>query len=518
MQSSNYHQTSADNTAATSSAASFLARVKGILLSPAAEWPVIDREDTTPATVFGTYVIPLAALAAIVNFIRLSVIGINMPFGGTIRSPITAGLTNAVLTCVMAVLGVALIAGIINLLAPTFGGVRDTRRALRAAAYSLTAAYVGTFLGLLPMGTLLSLLAGLYGIYTLYLGLPLMMHSKPDKAVGYTASVVVCTILVGLILGAVMGAVMGTLGLGRSAAFSGFNHSPEQTRAESASTVGNAIGGLLGTDQKGKQDLGAAIANLAKAGEQMEQQEKRDAASSSTAASSGATAAQAAATTAQTSSDSSQAPNPTQAVAAAGGLMTALGGALGGAHRHTPVDFHQLEGLLPASLPGMTRQQASGAANQALGVQKTSATATYQGVGNARAEVEISDATAVSGLIDMADSMNVSQATESDSGFEKDVSLQGRKVHEKYDRNAHHGELSTLVARRFAVDVSGDNLTIEALEGALSSLDLKSLEAMKDAGATANRVRRWPANKQSPECCARQHKHCRQLDEESWRP
>jgi Yip1 domain len=479
MQSSNYHQTSADNTAAMSSAASFLARVKGILLSPAAEWPVIDREDSAPATVFGTYVVPLAALAAVVNFIRLSVIGINMPFGGTFRSPMTAGLTNAVLTCVMAVLGVALIAGIINLLAPTFGGVRDTRRALRAAAYSLTAAYIGTFLGLLPMGTLLSLLAGLYGIYTLYLGLPLMMHSKPDKAVGYTASVVVCTILVGLILGAVMGSLMGTLGLGRSSAFSGFDPSPEQTREQSASTVGNAIGGLLGTDQKGRQDLGAAIANLAKAGEQIEQQEKRNAASSSAAASSGATAA-------QTSTDPSQAANPTQTVAAAGGLMTALGGALGGEHRHTPVDFHQLEGLLPASLPGMTRQHASGAANQALGVQKTSATATYQGVGNARAEVEISDATAVSGLFDMADSMNVSQATESDSGFEKDVSLQGRKVHEKYDRNAHHGELSTLVARRFAVDVSGDNLTIEDLEGALSSLDFKSLEAMKEAGATAN--------------------------------
>jgi hypothetical protein len=485
MQSSNYHQTDANNTAATSSAASFLARVKGILLSPAAEWPIIDREDTPPATVFGTYVIPLAALAAVVNFIRLSVIGINMPFGGTIRSPVTAGLTNAVLTCVMAVLGVALIAGIINLLAPTFGGVRDTRRALRAAAYSLTAAYVGTFLGLLPMGTLLSLLAGLYGIYTLYLGLPVMMNSKPDKAVGYTASVVVCTIVAGLILGAVVGA----LGLGRNAAFSGFSRSPVQTREESASAVGNAIGGLLGTDQKGKENLGAAISNLAKAGEQMEQQEKRNALNSSATNPSSNTASatnSSGAAAAPAATDSSQTPNPTQAVAAAGGLMTALGGALGGEHRHTPVDFHQLEGLLPATLPGMTRQHASGAANQALGVQKTSATATYQGVGNARAEVEISDATGVSGLMDMADSMNVSQTSESDSGFEKDVSLQGRKVHEKYDRNSHHAELSTLVAHRFAVDVSGDNVTIEDLEGALSSLDLKSLDAMKEAGATAN--------------------------------
>jgi hypothetical protein len=490
MQSSNIHQTSANNTTATSHAATFLARVKGILLSPAAEWPVIDREDSAPASVFGTYVLPLAALAAAVNFIRLSVIGINMPFGGTIRSPVMAGLTNAVLTCVMAVVGVALIAGIINLLAPTFGGVRDTRRALRASAYSLTAAYVGTFLGLLPMGTLLGFLAGLYGIYTLYLGLPLMMHSKPDKAVGYTAAVVVCTLVAGLILGAVVGA----LGLGRSAAFSGFNSAPEQTREESARTVGNAIGGLLGSDQKGKEDIGAAISNLAKTGEQMEQQEKRNAVSSSTtsaaaASPSGAAAAQAStgqASTTQASSDPAQAPSPTQAVAAAGGLLTALGGALGGEHRHTPVDFHQLEGLLPASLPGMTRQQARGAANKALGVQQTSASATYQGAGNGRAEVEISDATAVSGLMDMADSMNVSETTESDSGFEKDVTLGGRKVHEKYDRNSRHGELSTLVARRFAVSVSGDGVSVEDLEGALSSVDLKSLEALKDAGATAN--------------------------------
>jgi hypothetical protein len=226
----------------------------------------------------------------------------------------------------------------------------------------------------------------------------------------------------------------------------------------------------------------------------MEQQEKRNAlsssiASASAASSSGATAAPAStaqASTTQAPSDAAQAPNPTQAAAAAGGLLTALGGALGGEHRHTPVDFHQLEGLLPASLPGMTRQQARGAANKALGVQQTTASATYQGAGNGRAEVEISDATAVSGLMDMADSMNVSETTESDSGFEKDVTLEGRKVHEKYDRNSHHGELSTLVARRFAVSVSGDDVSIEDLESALSSVDLKSLEALKDAGATAN--------------------------------
>jgi hypothetical protein len=467
MQSSNYQPTNANNTALESGAASFLARVKGILLSPSAEWPIIEREDTPPRSVFVAYVIPLAALAALVNFIRLSVVGINMPFGGTFRSPVTTGLTNAVFTCVMAVLGVALIAGIINLLAPTFGGTRDGTRALRTAAYSLTAAYVGTFLGLLPMGTLLSLLAGLYGIYTLYLGLPLMMRSKPDKAVGYTASVVICTILTGLVLGALTASL--GVGVGRSLSLNGFNRPADQTREEAASQVGNAIGGLLGTDEKGKESLGAAIANMAQAGEQMEQQEKRTAAAAATRA-----------TTAQASTDPQ---NPAQAAAAVGGLLSALGGSMGGAHRHDPVDFHKLEQLLPASLPGMSRQQASGAANQALGVKKTSATATYQGGDNARAKVEITDATGVSTLIDMADSFGVSETSESDTGFEKDASVGGQKVHEKYDRHSRHGEVSALVARRFAIEVSGDNVSIEDLERALSSIDLEALKAMQEAGA-----------------------------------
>ncbi len=47
--------------------------------------------------------------------------------------------------------------------------------------------------------TLLQLLAGCYGIYTLYLGLPVLMHSPKERAVGYTATVVVCTFLMGIV-------------------------------------------------------------------------------------------------------------------------------------------------------------------------------------------------------------------------------------------------------------------------------------------------------------------------------
>jgi hypothetical protein len=451
-----------------------VARLKGILLSPRTEWPGIANEDTTPAALLTTYVIPLAIIAALVSFIRMSVVGVSLPFGDTVRTPMLAGLTQAVLTCVMAVIGVTVVALIINMLARTFGGTADGRRALQTAAYSLTAAYVGSVLGLLPMGTLLSLLAGLYGIYTLYLGLPVMMRSSPDRAVGYTAAVVICTIILGLILGA----ATASLGIGRAAGFRAFNHTEDRdaAREQAASTVGNAIGGLLGSDEKGKQGLSQAISALAKNGERLAQQDTQ----STTSATSPSTPT--AATSANTTSTDSAQPNP---VAAVGGLMSALGGALGGPHRHAPVDFHQLEALLPASLPGMSRQQTSGAANQALGIKKTSAKATYRGPGEARAEVNIDDATGVSGLMDLATSIDANAASESDSGFEKDVSLGGRKAHEKYDRNSRRGEISTIVANRFEVDVSGDNVPMEDLEQSLAAVDLKALEAMKDAGATS---------------------------------
>ena len=240
--------------------------------------------------------------------------------------------------------------------------------------------------------------------------------------------------------------------------------------------MGNVIGGFLGSDAKGKEGISAAISELAKTGEQMEQQEKRSAAGSAHSGARGSDAQPA---------DSSRPPDPAQAVAAAGGLLSALGGALGGKHPHTPVDFHQLEGLLPDSLPGMIRQQSSGTANQALGVRKTSATGTYRGAGNAREEVQISDDTGISGLMDVADSIDVNGATESDTGFEKDVSLGDRKVHEKYDRSARHGEASTIVARRFEVQVTGDDVSMEDLERSLTAIDLRTLESMKDAGAVS---------------------------------
>ena len=75
-------------------------------------------------------------------------------------------------------------------------------RALKVVAYSYTPAWVAGVLHLVPSLGALVLLATLYGLYVMYLGLPVLMRTPAEKAMPYTAVVVVCAILVFFVLGA----------------------------------------------------------------------------------------------------------------------------------------------------------------------------------------------------------------------------------------------------------------------------------------------------------------------------
>jgi hypothetical protein len=334
------------------------------------------------------------------------------------------------------------------------------------------------YVGLSPiLATLLQLLAGLYGIYVLYLGLPVLMRSPREKAFGYTASVVICTILVGIVF-AVLSSVAHIGGarqgfLGAAAADRAADRAA--ARDQGAAALGNALGNALGTDAKGKANLSAALANLAKAGEESQ------AASSSAAASHPAASATPAG--AQTPAPADAPPNAQSALSATGGLLTALGSSMGGPHRVDTVDFKALEGLLPASLPDMKRTSAQGENQSAVGVKTSSAKADYAADNGAGVHIEIADISGVSGLMDLAGGLIQNTTSESDSGFEKDVAIGGRTVHEKYDARNKHGDLSIILVKRFSVDISGTGVDMASLEQSLGQVDLARLEAMKDAGA-----------------------------------
>jgi Yip1 domain len=338
--------------AAAPFAPALLSRLKNIVLSPKTEWPVIAFEPTTVPQLYVGYIVPLALLAALMGFLRISVLGVNSAFGYRFRMPISSGLTYTLTMFVSALFGVFVVGVVINTLAATFSGTRDQRQALKVAAYSLAPAMLSSVLALSPIWpTLLQLLAGFYGIYVLYLGLPVLMQSPKEKAFGYTASVVICTILVGIVF-----AVLSTfahIGGARPGLFAATGATAVERAADRAAArdrgaaiVGNVLGNALGTDSQGKASLSAALSNLAKAGEQAQ-------ASNAATGSAPGTAPAAAAPApdpGQATADAAQnAPSP---LTAAGGLLTALGGAMGGPHRVDTVDFKTLKDVLPVDISG----------------------------------------------------------------------------------------------------------------------------------------------------------------------
>lgn len=172
-------------------------RVQSILLRPKITWRAIDEEQADAASIYKNYVMILALIPAVASFIGLSLIGIGA-FGMSFRVPIASGIANMVVGYVLSLVMVFVLALIIDAMAPTFEGTRSQIGALKLSAYASTAAFVGGIFSLLPSLSVIGALAALYGVYLLYTGLPVLMKCPPDKAVPYTAVVVVCALVGGL--------------------------------------------------------------------------------------------------------------------------------------------------------------------------------------------------------------------------------------------------------------------------------------------------------------------------------
>ena len=185
-------------------------RVKNILLQPKAEWGVIAAESTPTGELYRGYIAPLAAIGPAASIVGMSLVGISMPFMGTFRVPIASSVAHAVTSYVLTLVGVFIIALIIDALAPSFGGEKNQAQALKVAAYASTPSWAAGIVMVLPMLGILGLVAALYGLYLLYLGLPLLMKAPREKALGYTAVVVVVAIVVMVVIGGISSVFMPT--------------------------------------------------------------------------------------------------------------------------------------------------------------------------------------------------------------------------------------------------------------------------------------------------------------------
>lgn len=171
-----------------------------------------------------------------------------------------------------------------------------------------------------------------------------------------------------------------------------------------------------------------------------------------------------------------------------GDAMAAMGAAVSGAanagKKVETVDYKELKALLPESLPGMRRTDASGEKSSAMGMQISHAEGRYRSDDGNSATVKITDIGSMTGLAGMTAYAwaRVDVDRESDSGYEKTAMFNGYKSHEKYDKQNKSGEISVLVGDRFVVEVDGHNIDIDAIKSVLGKVDLGKLNSMKGQG------------------------------------
>ena len=103
----------------------------------------------------------------------------------------------------------AVLALIVDVLAPSFGGTKDYVRSLKLVAYSFTAVWVAEITLIVPvLGWLIVLVAAIYGFYLFFLGAPILGRCSVDKAVPYTIVVVLCAIVLSIIVQRILFAVL----------------------------------------------------------------------------------------------------------------------------------------------------------------------------------------------------------------------------------------------------------------------------------------------------------------------
>ena len=421
-------------------AVGLVARVKAVLLAPSATWPVIAAEPSSAAAIYGRYVAPLAAIGVIAACIGQTVIGYNVPLLGHMRTGIFAGLGAAVLGYLLSFVSVFVIAWLVDALAPTFGGQRDPLRALKLTAYSYTPAWVAGSLQLVPALSVLALLAGCYGLYLLYLGLPVLMRCPKEKSLGYTVVLILCAIVVSVVIG--MLSTCAATGLGLTGI--GAMGRPDRADTDAGGVIAGIFGGKSDAD---KARVSEALSQLQKIGEDAQKAGTRSA------------------------------PDP-KASADMTAALNAVGAIVSGGKDVQPVDFRKLREMLPETLAGMKRVDVTGQSGEAMGIKGSSATARYTDGAGASLNVDISDMGSLSGLAGLASRFDPSMEKETETSYERTSKVNGQIVHERYDRRAKSGEISIILAERFNVAVRGNGVEPATLQGAIKQIDMAGIVAL----------------------------------------
>lgn len=142
-----------------------------------------------------------------------------------------------------------------------------------------------------------------------------------------------------------------------------------------------------------------------------------------------------------------------------------------------PVDPAQLAALLPSSLAGLARTGLESSSGGIGGIGGSKASARY-GKGDASLTLEVTDLAAMGGFAAMGSALNIQSSRETDTGYERVGTVDGRMVTEKWDASSRRGKYNVIVANRFVVEAEGRGIDMRDLKSAVGKVNLRTLEKL----------------------------------------
>lgn len=182
-----------------------ISRAVAMLFRPAQAWEAIAAAPTPAAPLFRRHVAPLAAIPAVCGVAGALLFGFSIANVG-VHMKMTGLIPGAIVGYAVTLAAVWLLAQWISLTAPAFGGERDPLAALNLVGYAATASWVAGLAELYPgLGIPVGVLAGLWSLYALYLGLPRLMRIPADRVLTAFAAALIAVVLLGVLRGFVVG-------------------------------------------------------------------------------------------------------------------------------------------------------------------------------------------------------------------------------------------------------------------------------------------------------------------------
>jgi hypothetical protein len=176
-------------------------RIKEIVLKPRETWETIRTEEATIGGLFKSYLLILAGAPALAFLLGLSIVGVPKKLFENHHYKLGEALLIAIVLYAVTVFLIWLLGKVISQIAPNFGSDRNDVNGFKVAVYTFTPFLTAGITMIIPQfGVVVILLAGLYGLFILYIGLPIVMGTPKEKSLPYSIVIMTAIVLIHIIL------------------------------------------------------------------------------------------------------------------------------------------------------------------------------------------------------------------------------------------------------------------------------------------------------------------------------